>query len=164
MTVRTKTPRPPFSIAECLRHAEATLASPPRWQYVRRVEPVGELVARFVLPLNYCPTLNAFAEMNFWKRAKLKSAAQSMMLIQCGGRRRSEPLPGRPMIRAIRFTSRPTDEDAAWMKIPTDRLTCKSGGLCYIQDDKPASVERVAWCEWSSPGSGFCMIEVYSGC
>lgn len=153
---------PTFSFKAALLRAEETLSKPPRWPHTRRVAPVGELVQRFALPLELCPTLNAFAEMPNWKRKKLKDSVGKLMLIQNGGRRRAKPLTGRPMVRAIRFSSVESDEDAAWMKFPVDRLRVKDG-LGFIVDDKPASVHRVSWVEYAKRGEGCVVIEVWTG-
>lgn len=159
MNARTKSPPAPFSYLDCLRRADETLAMPPRWSWVQRVRGRGECVARFALPLSLCPTLNAFAEMPSWKRAKLKTQVGHLMLIQNGGRRRRSPLAGRPLVRAIRFSCRPPDDDSAWIKIPTDVLKSKLG---FIQDDSPRAVERVTWSEWAPRCAGFALLEVWA--
>lgn len=53
------------------------------------------LIARFILPLRVCPTLNLYSRMHFAARGRLKRECYTRMLAQHG--RRSDPLPGRPL-------------------------------------------------------------------
>jgi hypothetical protein len=146
----------------CLEYADETLTEPPRWAWTKRVQGRGTLVQRFVLPLALCPTLNAFAEMPAWRRKKIKDAVGLQMLVQAGTRFRV-PLAGRPLVLAIRFSCRESDDDSSWMKFAIDRLTPNNGGLGLIRDDKPSAVERASWVEYAKRGSGFCLVECWSG-
>lgn len=159
MTARVS---PPFSSLACFKLAEEILSQPPAREWIRRVEPAGDLVARFALPLSYCPTLNAFAEMPKWRRRKTKLAVEQMMLIQNGGRPASSPLPGRPQALAIRFSSREPDRDSSWCKFAIDRLTVK-GGLGYLRDDRPSALDLHHWWEPVGQGEGFVLVRVYTG-
>lgn len=149
-----------FDLRACRRFAAFALEHPPP-EHVVRAEPQGLLVARFVLPLECCPTLNAFAEMPTWKRLKLKKQALLLMRVQHD--HRLPMVPGRPWVRAIRFSSVEPDRDAAWTKIALDRCTGKHGGLGLIQDDKPSRLDMHFWWERAPKGAGFCLFDVFTG-
>ncbi len=145
-----------------LRWATKTLQEPPRAGVVR-VTPIGTHVASFVLPLEYCPPLNKIAELAGWRRRQIKQKALAYMLGQNGFKRCAEPLPGRPMVIAIRFSSHEPDMDSAFAKIPIDRLTSKNDGLGFLRDDRPKDVDLRMWWEPAAPGKGACLIEVWTG-
>lgn len=148
--------------ADCRNRARATLESPPARSHVVRVEPVGVLVASFVLPLDLCPTLNAYAQMKPWQRQKLKGPLLLVMHSQLRDRPRA-PLSGRPFVRAIRFSSVEVDRDSGWGKLAIDRLTPKHAGLGLIEDDRPSKLDLQAWWEPAPPSKGFCVVEVFTG-
>lgn len=150
-------------ISSCLNRADAVLAAPIAKPHIVRVAPVGALVARFVLPLDFCPSLNRFAELPSFARKRVKDQVATLMLVQQRFMRRLEPLPGRPFVRAIRFTSVEADRDASWCKVPVDRLTGKHGGLGFIQDDRPSKLDLRTWWEPVPPKCGFVLLEVFSG-
>ncbi len=151
--------RAPFDRVEALRFAEAAWALPPARPHIVRPPLRGEVVARFVLPLELCPPLNAFAEMPSWKRKKIKDNALACMLGQ-SRRRWPEPLSGRPCVVAVRFSSVEPDGDSGWQKVPVDRLTVKREGLGLIRDDRGTAIERVTWWEPARRDHGFVLIEV----
>lgn len=156
----------PFDRARCLAFADQTFASPSRWKHVVRIEPRGELVARFVLPLSLCLTSNVLMQSGKanagWQLGKLKKQAFEMMFAQYG-KVANKPLGGRPMVRTVRFTSRRPDRSSDWTKIPLDRLSCGKNGLGIIADDSEGHIDHVKWAEYSQPGAGFVFIDVHSG-
>jgi hypothetical protein len=166
MTARTRSPRPPFSIADCLRHADETLANPQRWPYVRRIEPVGELVARFVVPLAYCLTSNQRMRGGIKQRyleADLKRRCYEFMRMQNGGRNAERPLDGRPQLICIRFSSRLIDATSDWTKLPADRLLIGKHGLGFLVDDSPRYLDIGVSQEFASPGRGFGLMSLFRG-
>lgn len=166
MNAKAKTPRPPFSVADCLRHAEETLASQPRWPYVRRVEPVGELVARFVVPLDYCLTSNQRMRGGIKQRfleADLKRRCYEFMRMQNGGRNCAAPLEGRPHVLAVRFSSKECDVGSDFSKIPVDRLLVSKSGIGLLLDDSPRAVRLDVWQEFAPPTRGFLLLSVFDG-
>lgn len=142
----------PFSLAACQAHFES---APWFDDPANRV-----IVARFFLPLECCPTLNRYAEMNGWARAKVKKAALDYMAIQY--RQKRTMLTGKPLVRAIRFSSVEPDTDSSWMKVPVDRLTGKHGGLGLIKDDKPSQLDRFSFWHTVKPGGGYVVLELLS--
>lgn len=119
------------------------------------VELVEDVEFWWVLPLDLAPTLNRLAEMKRWQRGKLKAAALGLMRLQSVSEKHAlRPLPGRPLVRCVRFSSREPDQDAAWPKVPVDRLTPKAQGLGVIQDDKPAAADIRAEWRRAPPGAG----------
>lgn len=178
----------PFVIADARAMAAAILAAPIAKPHIERPSPsAGSFVGSWVLPLESCPRLNALAEMPNWARKKLKTAALKTMLVQCGLRRAPAPLPGRPVVRAVRFSSVEPDRDSSWTKIGVDRLCvgkrarpksmasltaaqwkeaqAKMGpvGLGYLADDKPSVLDLQAWWEPCAPGHGCVYIELWTG-
>lgn len=150
---------------ECLEYSDNTLTDPPKWEWAKRVQGVGDLVQRFVLPLDLCLTSNVRMRAGVagagWKLGKVKQEVSRRMLIQAG-RRFRVPLGGRPQILAIRYTSRPTDATSDWAKVPIDRLL--PSGLGLIADDSPKHVDISTWCEPKPTGKpGFVVLEVWSG-
>jgi len=90
-----------FSVRASLAFAKAALAQPPALPHIERPEPIGELVAEFVLPLELCKPFNRIGRAGTasagWALGKLKQSAYLCMWQQAGGRR-ANPLPGRPHI------------------------------------------------------------------
>ena len=149
--------------AACLRFAAEALATRPDPTWVQRVAPVGSLVWRAVLPLYLCPSGNRYAELSTRKRGQLKSEALQRLMLQHGGQRVSAPLPGRPHVQLIRFSSQAPDTRCNWDKVPVDRLQVKHRGMGLIRDDDPISIDLHAWWEKAPPGKGFCLVRVYTG-
>ena len=185
---RTRAPVKPFVIADARAMAATILAAPVAKLHIERPAPsAGQFVASWVLPLESCPRLNALAEMPNWARKKLKTAALKTMLAQCGGKRQSVPLPGRPVVRAVRFSSVEPDRDSSFTKVPVDRLCvgkrkrpkimehltprqwkeaqAKMGpvDLGYLADDKPSMLDLQAWWEPCAPKQGCVYIELWTG-
>lgn len=157
---------PTFSVSAALAYAAKTLSEPPKWEHVERVAGVGELVARFVLPLELCQTSNARMRGGFKQRraeAAMKQTCFAMMLSQNNGRREAAPLTGRPFVRAIRFSSKEPDHGSDWAKNPIDRLVVGKTGLGYLVDDAPKFCKVVTFAEYAPPSSGFCLVEIYTG-
>lgn len=146
--------------------ARAALAAPPSLPFIERAEPRGTLVWAFTIPLELCPPLNTFAEMEAWKRKKLKDECRVLMLTQLakdGMRTQKAPLGGHPMIRAIRFSVRMSDQDNGWTKLPVDRLTGAHAGLNFITDDNPEAILLTPWWEPAPSGKGFGFFEIWTG-
>lgn len=150
-------------VATRLNRASATLAAAPARSHIVRPSPAGQLVGRFVLPLELCLPLNRFAELQGYARKRIKDAAALLMLNQRRFERAPAPLPGRPMVRAVRFSSVEVDRDSGWCKVPVDRLTGKHGGLNLIEDDKPSRLQLEAWWEPAPPREGFVLVELFTG-
>lgn len=121
----------------------------------------GDRVAEFALPLELCPTLNTFAEWPAWRRKRTKLNALAVMLGQ-HGRRASAPLPGKPVVRAVRYSSREPDRDSAWTKVPLDRLCVAHGGVGLLRDDRPSAVDVEALWRAAPRGHGGVWVEVWS--
>jgi hypothetical protein len=177
-----------FSIPEALRRADEILAGPCRG-YLPRVPGRGNLLQRFVLPLELCKTTNALLSMmqsRPRKGSKFTPAAQSkaleervfrMMFLQ-HPRIRVEPLAGRPMIRIVRFSSVESDEAADGMKLARDLLRMPKApvwspsrnrmvggrkGFGFLVADAPRYVETARWWDYAPPGKGFSLLEIWSG-
>jgi hypothetical protein len=147
-----------------LETAVQLLAKPPAFEHIERCVPRGRLVQQFILPLELCPTTNSTRHAKGWMLAKLKKQAFEMMLWQCGGIQ-GAPLPGRPMVRCVRFSTVEPDKYSDWMKIAVDKLCCGPERLGYLRDDRPRDLDLHAWWEHlpKKLGTGFCLIEVYTG-
>ena len=122
------------------------------------------LVQRWILPLSACPMSNAFyAGMHWSKRVKLKRNTFTRMLAQ-SGRRKGDPLPGRPLVLAVRETSydQPPDPDQAssWLKLPLDCMK-DSSGLGFLRDDRGDCVRVVALWKKAPPKKGQVIIELW---
>lgn len=175
------------STTDCLSYAAHTLSGPTARPWIERVPGIGRLVARFVLPLNLATTANANRHRAGWSMAKERAAVLSRMAGQltpqldltgwtcCANGRglvpcRREPLPGRPMLRCIRFSSVEADSTAAWWKVPCDVLLAprkRAGktvaGLGLLRDDRPSALDVRAWWEYAPRGHGFALIEIWTG-
>jgi hypothetical protein len=138
--------------------ASTLLSEPPARPHIVRVAPVGRLVAQFALPLELIQPQNRTRHAQPWKLAKLKSQCKLVMVAQWG-RRRSEPLPGRPMVRCIRFSSVEPDKYNDGFKIAVDRLV----ELKFIADDAPSVCDLHQWWEYAPPKNGFGVVEVWTG-
>lgn len=161
MTARVSPPS--FSYLDCIRRAEETLSQPPRWPWARRVDPRGDLVAQFALPLSLCPTSNqrmrGGIKQRFAEAAMKKTALkmmESQLLLQMNPVR---TLSGRPQVIATRFSSREADKTSDWSKVPVDVLV----KLRLIRDDAPKHAEIVTECDYAPPQKGFVLVRVYTG-
>lgn len=160
-----------FSIPAALRRADEIMAGPCRG-HLPRVPGRGELVQRFALPLQLVRPQNRTRGAQAWAMAALKAKVFRIMVLQHPEIRR-EPLRGRPLIRAIRFSSAEPDAMNDGFKVPIDILGPakpprrpggrKKLGLGLIHDDAPRFVELASWWEYARPGEGFAILEVWSG-
>ncbi len=166
-TPRPKKPAPdPLNWRQALIDADKVLAEPPAFPHIVRVTGVGELVRRFAVPIELCPTTNETRHQKGWQLAKTKKNLFAVMLSQTR-MIRSVPLPGRPMLRCIRFSSKEPDKYSDWMKMAVDRLlvgeSIDDQRLGYLSDDSPSRVDIHAWWEAVPKGKGFCVIELWTG-
>lgn len=179
----------PFSIETALRRAEEALSKPPPLDWIERPEPRGELVARFVLPLELCKPQNQLTRAAMmiganakqigpsrklgngkrgrsWQLGKYKTDVYTMMWAQHPPRR--APLPGRAFVRAIRFSPMETDPYADWAKAHLDILCIAGAGrknrLNFIKDDKGSVCDiKQHWEPNPAGGPGFGYLEVWAG-
>lgn len=168
---RSRRVRGEFSIPEALARADEILAGPCAG-HSRRVPGRGELVARFVLPLELAQPQNRTRHGQQWALASLKTKVFRMLWVQ-HPRVRATPLQGRPMLRLVRFSTVEPDAFADWGKMAVDclcvpRLPKQPGGrqkvgLGLLQDDAPRFVEVVSWWEKAKQGQGLALIEVWDG-
>lgn len=155
-----KTQPAPMSIKQCLAYADQTLSGPPKKSHIERAEPRGVLLGRFVVqPLSLLPAVNVFKDMKPWMRTRVRDKAKAFMLPQLAAVRSMKTLPGRPMVRAIRFSSSEPDHDNAWTKVAIDRLV----EFRIVQDDRPSMLNLKSWWEEAPRGQGFCYFEIWSG-
>lgn len=146
-----------------MQFARAALREPPRHSWIERPGDRGPLLWECVLPATLCPPLNRFGEMPSWKRTEIKAEAITLMLKQHGHARRRRPLPGRPAISCVRFTSMEADPDTGWSKVPVDRLQVKNKGLGFIANDRGRDIDLRCWWESGRRGAGFVYVAVYTG-
>jgi hypothetical protein len=128
---------------------------------VRAVEHARMLgYAIFTLPLHCAPLMNTYARMHWAKRKKLKSEAMIRLLAQ-GVERRKRPLPGKPLVRIMRYSSTEPDGDSGYgSKIALDCLKADRQGLGWIRDDSPDAIELELRWEKAKPRGGALLIEV----
>jgi hypothetical protein len=149
-------------IADALSRADAILAAPPARAHVVRVKPAGALVVRFVLPLDCCEPQNRTRHGKPWVLGKLKERIGLLMFVQAQGFSR-HTLPGRPVVRCVRFSSVEPDKYNDGFKFAIDRLTKNKGGLGFIRDDRPADCDVHQTWEYAPPKHGFGLVEVWTG-
>lgn len=176
--------KPPFDAAAALAMVLNIRSRPPANERVKRVEPVGSLVARWILPLDLAPTGNVYSERGKRALGGIKDRCRKEMLRQIGGVRPDTPLPGRPMVIVTRFSSSEPDVTAAHSKVPVDALCIDSPKrpekmpehiwaqirpklprkkLGYLVDDAPKFADvRECW-EPVAPGKGCVVIELWTG-
>ena len=131
-----------LKLAESTRHARAPKS--------------GNRVVCCVVPLQLAPTLNVFAEMPSYQRKKLKQACERYVFAQVG--QHAGEVRGTPTVIMARFSSASRiDHDAAWTKLPLDRLT----DLGFIGDDSTRAINLTTWHEQAPPGRGFVYVEVW---
>lgn len=173
-----------------LAMADATLSSPPRWPWVERHAGKGERVLRFALPLALVPTEDCGRRNAApWKYARARTSVLATMAgqlvaqatarglrIGCCADGRAirptwwRPLTGRPMVRAIRFSSVAPDAGSGWQKVAIDCLLLprvhagkRTAALGVLIDDRPSLLEVREWCEYAPRGAGGALVEVWSG-
>lgn len=185
-----KKPRPapkPFNLSASIALVRATLAAPPKRTTIARRPAVGSLLAWWVLPLWCAPTSNVQLKMSRhapFAVEQLKRRVLSTMLNQAGGSRAASPLPGRPHVRVVVFTSGRPDYDTGRTKLILDRLqrgrharpanialeqwreiepTMRPRELGWLRDDTVEAIDLATWQEPAPPGSGCVLVELYSG-
>ena len=174
----------------CLEFADEVLAGPPPEEWTGRVDAVGELVCRLVLPLELAPNADATRHARPWIMAQLRTNCIAALREQLAehypdlvhevfrwGKLHVEAkreLPGRPMVRSIRFTSTEPDVGSNGGKTPIDCLLppktrkykgklIQVQGIGLLHDDAPKHCEQVHWSEEAPPRKGFQLIEIWTG-
>ncbi len=184
--VKPKKRKQAFDHAAALAMTQAILAAPPAKAHIVRRDAVGALLLQMIFPLEDAPTGNMQLKMSRnapWQYDKLKRRVLARMLRQAGGRRR-EPLPGRPHIRAVVFSSGREDYDRGRTKVILDRLQCGRRvrpdeipleqwrkleptlpplELGWLQDDTVDAIDLATWQEVAPRGKGCVLVEVYTG-
>jgi len=145
-----------FSIREANTVATTILLQPPLG-HVARVEPVGQLIERFFLPLSLVQPQNR-THGKTWMLGKMKAECLVLMRAQLSTRPTS-PLPRRPQVLCVRFSTTEPDKYNDGFKVAVDRL--KDLGL--IVDDSPRYIDLHQWWEKAPRGKGCGLIEVWSG-
>lgn len=167
-------PRPPFSRAAANEYAALALAYPPKRKFIERVDPVGELIAQFVLPSKLCLTANERKGLHWSAISKVKQNLLGMMFAQTGFRKRSSVLPGRPQVLVTRFTCTRPDRGAGWEKDVIDALLTSQikhspkgaqvrRGLGFFEDDSDMHIDARAWWEPGPRANGFVLLRVFGG-
>jgi hypothetical protein len=181
---RVKRPARAFDIEAARATVEAILAAPPANERVQRRAPDGQLVARWLLPLDMAPGVNSLNGRSGWQKGAARARCIKEMLRQVGGKRPAAPLSGRPHVRVIRFSSVEPDGDNAFSKLPLDALLIdrpkrpkgmhevmwalvkpklKPKKLCYLVDDSPKHIDLFVGWEPAPPGRGCVLVEVWTG-
>lgn len=161
-----------FSVPDALARADEILSAPCAG-HLPRVPGRGELVARFVLPLDLCQPQNATRHAPVFALAATKEKIWRLLWVQAGCQIRPVPLTGRPQIRAIRFSVKEPDQMNDGFKVAIDQLCVprapkqpggrKKKGLGFLQDDAPRFVRIDTWWEKSRQGYGLGLLEVWTG-
>lgn len=154
----------PTEHQEQLKIARQRLATPPP-ERLRRPEFTGDIVAEFIIPLEMCKPTNRTRGASGWSLGKTKKTLRNLMALQA--RPRQEPLPGRPQVNAVRFSSVEPDKYADWGKSAIDVL-CKPtkrapNRLNIITDDAPKHTDVNQWWETAPPKQGFVYLQVRTG-
>lgn len=156
-----------FDWREALVRAQGVLSEPPAIARIQRPVPRGERVARFVLPLELCPSTNITRHSQGWKQAKLKKTILGLLQVQARSFGTRETLPGRPQVLCLRLSSVEPDPYADWAKMAVDKLCAPDGKsrerMGYLRDDRPKDIELVQWWEPAKRGEGLVYIEIRSG-
>lgn len=154
-----------FDWREALVRAELVLSQPPAIARIQRPVRRGERVARFVLPLELCPTTNRTRHTHPGQHAKTKAQILTLMRNQARVIV-AQALPGRPQVLCLRLSSTEPDAYSDWAKMAIDALCVAMGrrkdGLGYLRDDRPSDAEVVQYWEPAKRGAGFVYIEVRS--
>jgi len=139
--------------------AAHALSRPPELPHIKRPKPRRQVVARFALPLELCPTTNSTRHADGRALGRLKKTLGDMMFMQYGGRAEG-PLPGRAQVICRRFSSVETDPYADWAKFAVDKLMVGRNRLGLIRDDKGSDIELHQVWEPAPPGKGCVILEV----
>ena len=158
-----------FDVRAARSFVDLRLASPPALDRLHRLDGVGFCVARFVLPLDVCEPQNRTRYLDQHIRGRVKTKSLTLMRAQYP-RPGDRALPGRPMVRCIRFSSREPDRFADWAKYPIDHLRESRmvrgklrPGLGFIVDDSPRFCRVEQTWEPAPPACGVVLIEVWTG-
>lgn len=148
-----------------LERAESILSAQPEIARIERPEPHGDRLARFVLPLELCKPQNRKGKIAPWAAIKDRERVAQAMAIQVRPWR--DPLPARPQVLCVRFSSVEPDPYSDWAKMAVDVL-CAPTKRCrdrlnIISDDAPKHAEVHQWWEPAGRGDGFVYIEVRTG-
>lgn len=171
---RKVAPFTPAEASEFLAFADEVLSQPPKRAHTERYPGKGRLVLRFALPLQMAQPLNRSRHAPGWKvhqeRKAVLDAMERQLARQAHVLRWPSPLPGRPMLRAIRFTTGRPDVTACWFKVATDVLLVprvrrgrKVPALNVLRDDRPSALELRHWTEPAPPKAGGALIEIWTG-
>jgi hypothetical protein len=156
---------PPRSRFDLLLVATKRLSLPTIPSRVVRPEFHGEVVARFILPLELCQAQNSKRSERVWTVSKRKSALRGEMW-KCV-RPARVILSGRPQVLCVRFSAVEPDKYADWGKEAVDVLCRKTARhptrLNIIHDDAPRYADVHQWWEQAAPKEGFVYIEVRTG-
>lgn len=164
--------RGPFIAGEAIGRAQAQLSRPPLRSWIERPTPKGRRVATFALHLDLCKPQNRKHSMQRWQLEKMKKDVYLAMLVQLSGGAPSSPLPGRPQVFCVRFSSTPPDNYADGFKMAVDCLTPRKGpdakgriklGFGLIADDNPRVSDVKQWWEPAPRGGGFGYLAVWTG-
>ena len=147
-----------FSVRDALSRSMAALGQPPLREHIERPQIYGQCRFRFALPLSLLQPQNRTRQAQPWKMAKLKKECLSLMRAQLSTRLEL-PLPGRPQVLCVRFSSVEPDKYNDGFKIAVDRLV----EMGLLVDDRPTAVDLHQWWEPAPPKCGFGVIEVWSG-
>ena len=155
-----------LSYRDALDWCTDRLSQPPHAKHVMRIEPKGHCKFRCVLPLELCPTTNKTRHTSRWSHNQRMVRLRNLMSAQalaCGWHVSFGPLPGRPQVICIRFSTRRPDRFGDWAKEPVDLLTSKNNGLNFIRDDSDLHCDLYqTWEPSGKRGVGCCLIEVWT--
>lgn len=166
----------PFDRLMAGREALRRLEQPPAKPWIERPRETGDLVTRFTIPLELCPTSNETRRKPDWYYAKQRTALFTVMVpgFLDSRRPRGKALPGRPQVLATRFCPRPPDACSDWAKSAIDRLIlplhvkrngrwvdCQRFGL--ITDDSPPAADVRQWWEPCPAALGCVLIQLRTG-
>jgi hypothetical protein len=171
-----------YTETEFYSFARIAMSKPPADQSIARVEPVGSLVQEFILPLRLLEAQNQKRKKTPAQYDRVIKEIHATMLRQVGFHARETPLPGRPQILCIRFSSKEPDPRADTFKQAIDRLPIykarnvsvvrsgvrkvkpmKNRHLGFIVDDTRKLAATHDWWEPAPPGKGFGYIRIYTG-
>jgi hypothetical protein len=162
--------------ADRSRWAAEVLSLPPIAPHIVRVRPLGDPVARFIVPLELVRPQNRTRRAADWVYVKLRNDLFACMVAQ--HRPRLEPLSGRPFVRCIRFSSAEPDRYNDGFKAAIDvlcvapPLLTKAGmfrkrrpqqRLGFLRDDSNRWIDLHQTWEPAPPKKGFGLIDVFTG-
>ena len=180
MARRVKLKYGPEQIRVWLATATRILQGPITRPHIVRPIPHGDVVARFVLPLELAKTTNRTRRGQDWQFAKtreeIRALFQMQELLSRHRIRSPAPLGGRPQILCCRFSPSEPDRYSDWCKSAVDclgvdvtRKNPKTGKVVhitrmnYIVDDSPKNVDLHQWAEKCNRDEGCVLIEIREG-